>query len=139
VFLWGFWGATFSSMLGVWHGVPYLFANFVQSYRQRQATAATAAPSVLSAPESLTHSRPYRFWLIVMCFVPMLLLVLGRPVWIVVLYAITGAFFMPLLAGLLLYLNGLRRRMGQYCNSWRMQLALVAGLLLFGVLLLQEI
>jgi Mn2+/Fe2+ NRAMP family transporter len=138
VFLCGFWGATFSSMLGVWHGVPYLFANFVQSYKQRQASA-SAAPSVLSAPESLTHSRPYRLWLLVMCFVPMLLLVLGRPVWIVVLYAVTGAFFMPLLAGLLLYLNGLRRRMGQYCNSWRMQLALVAGLLLFGVLLLQEI
>src|SRR5690606_6435031 len=34
IFLVGFWGATFSSMLGVWHGVPYLFANFVQHYRQ---------------------------------------------------------------------------------------------------------
>jgi Mn2+/Fe2+ NRAMP family transporter len=138
IFLCGFWGATFSSMLGVWHGAPYLFANFVQHYRQRDA-AATGLPSVLAAPESLTRSRPYRLWLAVMCFVPMLLLVLGRPVWIVVLYAVTGAFFMPLLAGLLLYLNGLRRRMGAYCNTRRMQAALVACLVLFGVLLLLEI
>ncbi|MGA0806289.1 MAG: Nramp family divalent metal transporter [Pseudohongiellaceae bacterium] len=137
VFLCGFWGATFSSMLGVWHGVPYIFANFVQHYRQRHAVAGSPA-SVLTTG-SLTRSPAYRLWLAVMCFVPMLLLVLGRPVWIVVLYAVTGAFFMPLLALLLLYLNGLRRRMGAFCNSWRMQLALLACLLLFGVLLLQEI
>jgi len=137
VFLWGFWGATFSSMLGVWHGVPYLFANFVQHYRQRNAATASA-PSVLAAPQSLTRSLPYRLWLTVMCFVPMLLLVLGRPVWIVLLYAVTGAFFMPLLAGILLYLNGLRRRMGAYCNTLRMQLALLACLVLFAVLMLLE-
>jgi len=138
VFLCGFWGATFSSMLGVWHGVPYLFANFVQHYRQRNAAAA-GAPSVLAAPHSLTRSLPYRLWLTVMCFVPMLVLVLGRPVWIVLLYAVTGAFFMPLLAGILLYLNGLRRRMGIYCNTLRMQLVLLACLVLFAVLMLLEI
>lgn len=138
IFLWGFWGATFSSMLGVWHGVPYLFANFVQQYRQRDA-AALGLPSILATPESLTRSRSYRLWLAVMCFVPMLLLVLGRPVWIVVLYAVTGAFFMPLLAGLLLYLNGLRRRMGVHCNTVRMQVALLACLLLFGTLMLLEL
>lgn len=136
IFLWGFWGATFSSMLGVWHGVPYLFANFVLHYRQRHAVQ---APHSVLEQGSLTRSAPYRSWLAVMCFVPMLLLVLGRPVWIVVLYAVTGAFFMPLLAGLLLYLNGLRRRMGQHANTWRMQLALLACLLLFAVLMLQEI
>lgn len=134
IFLWGFWGATFSSMLGVWHGVPYLFANFVLQYRRRRTGE---SGSVLDQGHSLTRSHPYRLWLTVMCFVPMLLLLLGRPVWIVVLYAVTGAFFMPLLAGLLLYLNGLRR-LGSERNGWRMQLALVLCLLLFGFLLLQE-
>lgn len=136
IFLLGFWGATFSSMLGVWHGVPYLFANFVQQYRQRHASG--AQHSVLEQ-QSLTRSLPYRAWLLVMCFVPMLLLVLGRPVWIVVLYAVTGAFFMPLLAALLLYLNGLQRYLGQHANSWRMQAALATCLLLFGGLLLLEL
>jgi len=135
VFLVGFWGATFSSMLGVWHGVPYLFANLVQHYRQRRDAT---THSVLEQG-SLVRSVPYRAWLTIMCFVPMLLLVLGRPVWIVVIYAVTGAFFMPLLAGLLLYLNGLHRRLGQYANGWPMKLALAACLLLFAVLLLQEI
>ena len=64
---------------------------------------------------------------------------LGRPVWIVVLYAVTGAFFMPLLAALLLYLNGLQRYLGQHANTWRMQAALAACLLLFGGLLLLEL
>ena len=27
-FLVGFWGAVATSMLGVWQGVPYLFADF---------------------------------------------------------------------------------------------------------------
>ncbi|MEY4642406.1 MAG: hypothetical protein RLZZ227_2400 [Pseudomonadota bacterium] len=34
LFLVGFWGAVWSSMLGVWHGVPYLFATFVRHYRR---------------------------------------------------------------------------------------------------------
>lgn len=30
LFMLGFWGAVFSSMIGVWHGVPYLFSDFVK-------------------------------------------------------------------------------------------------------------
>ncbi|MGD8853849.1 MAG: Nramp family divalent metal transporter, partial [Gammaproteobacteria bacterium] len=33
-FLIGFWGAVFSSMLGVWQGVPYLFADFMHEWRR---------------------------------------------------------------------------------------------------------
>lgn len=29
VFLFGFWGAVFSSMIGVWHGVPFLLRTFL--------------------------------------------------------------------------------------------------------------
>ncbi|MCB9298166.1 MAG: hypothetical protein H6559_34350 [Lewinellaceae bacterium] len=31
-----FLGAVFSSMLGVWDGVPYLFADFVETYRNHR-------------------------------------------------------------------------------------------------------
>jgi Mn2+/Fe2+ NRAMP family transporter len=127
LFLFGFWGATFSSLLGVWHGVPYLFANFVAHYRHQSA--------VLRSPDSITRTASYRGYLTVLCFLPMILLVLGRPVWIVVLYAVTGAFFMPLLAALLLYMNSLRRWLGPWGNGRPMQICLWLCLLLFGYLL----
>lgn len=127
LFLAGFWGATFSSLIGVWHGVPYLFANFLLHYRQRTP--------VLASAESITRTAPYRGYLTAMCFLPMLLVVLGRPVWIVVLYAVTGAFFMPLLAALLLYLNSVRRWLGAAGNGVAMQVCLWLCLVLFGYLL----
>ena len=34
MFLIGFWGAVFSSLIGVWNGVPYLFADFMDRYRK---------------------------------------------------------------------------------------------------------
>lgn len=34
IFLIGFWGAVFSSMIGVWHGIPYLFADFYHEHKK---------------------------------------------------------------------------------------------------------
>jgi Mn2+/Fe2+ NRAMP family transporter len=127
LFLLGFWGAVYSSMLGVWQGVPYLFANFVAHYRKQQ--------TVLADPVSITRSNAYRGYLAFMCFLPMIMVILGRPVWIVVVYAVTGAFFMPLLAALLLYMNSKLRWLGGEGNSWKMQLCLWLCLALFGYLL----
>ncbi len=126
-FLLGFWGAVYSSMLGVWQGVPYLFANFVAHYRRNQ--------KVLDAPDSIVRTPEYRWYLLGMVFLPMSLLVFGRPVWIIVLYAVTGAFFMPLLAALLLYLNAPRRWLGVEGNGRLMQACLWLCLVLFGYLL----
>ena len=36
IFLLGFWGAVTSSMLGVWQGVPYLFADFISTWRKEK-------------------------------------------------------------------------------------------------------
>ena len=33
----GFWGAVFSSLLGVWQAVPYVFADFVRLHRRDAA------------------------------------------------------------------------------------------------------
>jgi hypothetical protein len=127
LFLLGFWGAVWSSMLGVWHGVPYLFANFVARWRGNA--------QLLSAPQSISRSAEYRGYLVAMCLLPMLQLLYTAPVQVVRLYAVTGAFFMPLLAALLLYLNSPRRWLAAEGNSWRMQLCLALCLLLFGYLL----
>lgn len=37
VFLAGFWAAVFSSLVGVWQGVPYLFADFLEVRRRSRA------------------------------------------------------------------------------------------------------
>jgi len=42
VFLIGAWGALFSSLLGVWRAVPYLFADFRNLTRLREARDAPA-------------------------------------------------------------------------------------------------
>ena len=152
LFLLGFWGAVWSSMLGVWHGVPYLFADFVANYRRRarreagergQTTNAIttsagggdiAGVSGLSPLSPLTHSREYRGFLLYMALLPMLLLVFRAPVQVVRLYTITGALFMPLLAILLLYLNR-PRWLGAQANGRLMQVCLGFCLVLFVYLL----
>jgi len=53
-FLTGFWSAVFSSMLGVWQGVPYLFADFVGQYSRREPQPCTIN----------TRSRAYRGYLL---------------------------------------------------------------------------
>ena len=131
IFLVGFWGAAFSSIIGVWHGVPYLFANFFYHVRDQK--------NLLESPESIAKTPAYRGYLIYLCFVPMLLLLIGRPFWVIIMYSVTGAFFMPLLAGLLLYMNSARRWLGEYVNNWYTKVLLVICLLLFSMLLIVEI
>ncbi|MDH3871863.1 MAG: Nramp family divalent metal transporter [Gammaproteobacteria bacterium] len=127
-FLIGFWGAVFSSMLGVWQGVPYLFADFVHEWRR-------------SPDEKVidTRAKPYRVYLAFLAIPPMILLWAGKPVWVVLVYAVAGAAFMPLLAGLLLYMNGLRDWLGPLRNRVPGNLALAATLILFTVLLVNKL
>lgn len=127
-FLIGFWGAVFSSMLGVWQGVPYLFADFVYEWRNRD-------------DEKLidTGSVAYRAYLAFLAIPPMILLWAGKPVWVVLIYSVAGAAFMPLLAGLLLYMNGLRSWLGPLRNRWSANLALLAALALFAILFVEKL
>ena len=127
-FLIGFWGAVFSSMLGVWQGVPYLFADFVHEWRHDSAEKRID-----------TRSTAYRAYLAYLAFPPMILLWSGKPVWVVLLYAVTGAAFMPLLAGLLLYMNSYRDWLGALRNRWPTNFALLAALGLFAVLLIHKL
>ena len=120
-FLLGFWAAVFSSMLGVWHGVPYLFADERALARGNR--------------EVHTGSGHYRGFLAWMAFPPMVLLFLDRPVWIVKMYAVAGAFFMPFLAVLLLIMNNRTAWVGDLRNGLGRNLCLAAALTIFGVLL----
>ena len=128
-FLVGFWSAVFSSMLGVWQGVPYIFADFVQQYTWR-----SEIPLKVS-----TRSLAYRGYLLYIAVPPMILLLLIKPVWLVVIYAIAGAFFMPLLAVLLLYMNNRRSWIGGLGNGVTSNAVLLMSVLVFSLLLVTEI
>ena len=128
-FLIGFWSAVFSSMLGVWQGVPYLFADFVQQY--------TWQPDKPMAVN--TGSKAYRGYLFYLALPPMLLLLIGKPVWLIITYAVAGAFFMPLLALLLLLMNNRSAWLGDLKNGWFTNLLLLLSVLVFGLLTYTEL
>ena len=130
-FLAGFWGAVFSSMLGVWQGVPYLFCDFVQQLQHRQQDI---PPDRIS-----TQSPLYRGYLLYLAFPPMLLLLVGKPVWLVIAYAVAGSFFMPVLAGVLLYMNNRAKWLGDLRNRLTTNLGLLVALLLFGALAVTQL
>jgi len=128
-FLIGFWSAVFSSMLGVWQGVPYLFADFVQQY-----TWQPDSPMAVN-----TGSKAYRGYLFYLALPPMLLLLIGKPVWLIIAYAVAGAFFMPLLALLLLLMNNRSAWLGDLKNGWFTNLLLLLSVLVFGLLTYTEL
>jgi Mn2+/Fe2+ NRAMP family transporter len=128
-FLIGFWSAVFSSMLGVWQGIPYLFADFVRQYTYRPDE-----PSMVS-----TRSVAYRSYLFYLAIPPMLLLLVNQPVWLVIIYAVTGAFFMPLLATLLLLMNNRSDWLGELKNGRATNLVLLLSIVVFGLLLYTEL
>jgi Mn2+/Fe2+ NRAMP family transporter len=125
LFLSGFWAAVFSSMLGVWQGIPYLFCDFVQGVKAQDSA------------RSMSEDPLYRGYLLAMAIVPMSLLAFGKPVWLVMLYAVVGAMFMPLLAGLLLYLNR-SRWLGENANGVFSVVMLLVALSLFAMLFINK-
>ena len=91
LFLVGFWCGVFSSLLGVWQSVPYLFADFYYQLKNHHQ-------------KNLRNTKAYHFYLIFLAILPL------TSLWfkfeqIQLLYAVIGALFMPLLAISLLLLT----------------------------------
>lgn len=123
LFLVGFWGAVFSSLLGVWQGVPYIFADFVSLLR--------GTPTEQRARIDYATTREYRLFQLGLAVVPMILLT--REVRQIQLsYAVLGAMFIPLLALTLLILNNRTDWVGsRFRNRWPVNMMLVGTLLFF--------
>ncbi|MCZ7646012.1 MAG: Nramp family divalent metal transporter [Planctomycetota bacterium] len=131
IFLLGFWGAVFSSLLGVWQGVPYLFADFLRLRRGDTAEAERAA--------DLTRTRPYRVFLVALAVLPLVLL-WGTVKQVQLAYAVLGAFFMPLLALTLLLMNNREAWVGKrFVNSFWINALLALTLVFFAGVGVQEI
>lgn len=129
-FLVGFWCAVFSSMLGVWQGIPHLFADWWIHLKGSSKTEGEGA---------LSSTAPYRYFLLFLTVPPLLLQLFDKPILIVVIYAIVGAFFMPFLATTLLILNNRRTLVGALTNTPVINLGLILSLLVFGLLFAVEI
>ena len=119
LFLAGAWGAVFSSLLGVWQSVPYLFSDFWQLTR-------SSTPGPVD-----TRGLPYRIYLFCMATIPAIGLFVRFDV-VQKTYAIIGALFIPLLAIVLLILNSRPSLIGpQLRNSYFTNALLILTLLCF--------
>jgi len=131
-FLLGAWGAVFSSLLGVWQAVPYLFTDLWMLLRRRKDSGGANSGNY-------TRSRPYRAYLFGLFIVPALGLGMSFSM-IQKAYAITGALFIPLLAIALLALNGRSDWVGdRFRNRRPTTIVLVLTTVFFAALLISAI
>lgn len=130
LFMVGFWATSMTSILGVWNGVSLMFGDFARDLRGRPAVSGEAATKT---PEF----RLYTLWL---TFPPLILLFqfADSPVQLVLIYGALGAFFMPFLAGTLLFLLN-RRVEPQYRSGFLSNAMLTVALLLFAALCINEL
>jgi Mn2+/Fe2+ NRAMP family transporter len=110
VFLAGFWGAAFSSVMGVYHGVPFLFDDMFHLWRRK--------------PPQGQQGKAYRSWAVYLAVAAISALVIRRPVWLVFAYTVVGSLFFPFVISTLLWLNNSTRILREFRNG-----ALVNGLL----------
>ena len=121
-FLLGAFGAVFSSLLGVWQSVPYLFADLWGRIRDD--------PSPPRDRRVDTASPEYRWYLLGLALLPMIGLWVGFAR-MQKLYAIVGALFIPLLAIVLLLLNGRVTWVGERYRNHPLMSALLVLILVF--------
>jgi Mn2+/Fe2+ NRAMP family transporter len=134
IFLAGFWGAVFSSLLGVWQSIPYMFADFLDLQRARPGEHKVGVRTA-----KLRESKAYRGYLLFIATVPALFL-WTTVTQIQLAYGVIGALFLPLVALTLLLLNNREEWVGRpFLSGYFINATLVAALLFFGYLGLGEI
>ncbi|MFD3650023.1 Nramp family divalent metal transporter [Streptomyces cyaneofuscatus] len=137
LFLVGFFATSFSSLIGVWHGVSLMFADFVERFRApAEGGKEHAGPAFVDRQQ---RSLPFRAYLLWLTFPPMTLLWLDEPFGLVIAYGVLGAFFMPFLALTLLWLLNSSRTPREWRNGWVSNGMLALAGLLFIVLCVQQV
>ncbi|MDO8541698.1 MAG: Nramp family divalent metal transporter [Opitutaceae bacterium] len=140
IFIVGFWCTVFTAMLGVWQGVPQVYVDLVTAWR---GAGRVAVPDRdLRQDAAATPVREHRVFMLALAYLagpPLGLLWFRQPVAVVVMFSIAGAFFMPFLAGTLLYLNNRRDWMGGLANRSPGNAALIVCLLAFGLVCVREL
>ncbi|MEV4972572.1 Nramp family divalent metal transporter [Streptomyces scopuliridis] len=143
LFLVGFFATSFSSLIGVWHGVSLMFADFVERIRKDRVGVAAADETRKTTEEVASGERersvPFRAYLLWLTFPPISLLFLDEPFGLVVVYGVLGAFFMPFLALTLVWLLNSSRTPKEWRNGILSNVMLSAAGLLFVVLCVQQV
>lgn len=120
LFLVGFWGAAYSSVLGVWHGVPFLFDDLLHVWQRTQPAG--------------QFGVAYRSWAAYLTAAAISALVIQRPVWLIFAYTVVGSLFFPFVIATLLWLNNSRLVAAEYRSGAALNAVLAASLLLYGYL-----
>ena len=120
VFLFGFWGAAFSSVLGVWHGVPFLFDDWLHLWRRTKPGG--------------QQGTAYRSWAAYLTLAAISALVIKRSVWLVFVYAVVGSLFFPFVISTLLWLNNSSHTPKSLRNGATVNIVLIAALLMYAYL-----
>ncbi|MDT0305693.1 Nramp family divalent metal transporter [Streptomyces sp. DSM 44917] len=136
LFLVGFFATSFSSVIGVWHGVSLLFADFTAHLAARGRAGETAGEARPARAERSWAFRGYLLWL---TFPPMGLLFLDEPVGLILAYGVLGALFMPFLALTLLWLLNSPRVPRLWRNGPLSNVMLLGSGVLFLVLCVEQI
>ncbi|MBM7173199.1 Nramp family divalent metal transporter [Streptomyces sp. G44] len=140
LFLVGFFATSFTSLIGVWHGVSLMFADFVERYREQRTGAGAASRSGEEvASGAREKSVPFRAYLLWLTFPPMILLFQGQPFRLIIIYGVLGAAFMPFLALTLVWLLNSSRTPREWRNGWLSNGMLTIAGLLFLVLCVKQI
>ncbi len=128
----GFWTAVFTSLLGVWQSIPYIFADYYGVVRRFPADVRKEITKVTSTP--------YRIALTYMTLMPIPFVLLGRPLLLIVIYTVASSLFIPFLAATVLYLNNRVKWSSPIPrNSTSTNIVIVIVLLLFATVGVLEI
>ncbi|MBE2256628.1 MAG: Nramp family divalent metal transporter [Ignavibacteria bacterium] len=131
IYLLGFWCAVFSSLIGVLQGIPYMYADFIKSFKKSKNPVVEF--------DDKKFKKLYNSFLIYITFAPLILQFINKPSQIIFIYTIIGALFMPFLAFTLLYMNNSKKLNLKFPNPVWINLFLIITLLLFGYLSYNEI
>lgn len=131
IYLLGFWCAVFSSLIGVLQGIPYMYADFIKSFKKSKNPVVEF--------DDNKFKKLYNSFLIYIAFAPLILQFINKPSQIIFIYTIIGALFMPFLAFTLLYMNNSKKLNLKFPNPVWINIFLIITLLLFGYLSYNEI
>lgn len=141
-FLIGFFATSYTSLIGVWHGVSLMFADFVARFRgkgESEGKGEGKGTGEEVASGARERSWPFRAYLLWLTFPPIILLFQGQPFRLIILYGVLGAAFLPFLAGTLIWLLNSSRTPSEWRNGLVSNAMLATAGLLFLVLCVKQV
>ncbi|ARO15930.1 Mn2+/Fe2_ transporter, NRAMP family (plasmid) [Ketogulonicigenium robustum] len=129
LFLFGFWAAAFSSLIGVWNGVSLMFADFAGQIRNLPH----------GHIERSSKGKAYKAYILWLTFPPMIMLFLGQPVYLILAYGVLGALFMPFMSVTLLWILNTDRVPREWRNGPITNILLLLCTLAFAALAVNQV